>query len=66
KAMRLLGSEPGACVMVGDQLFMDILGGRLAGMRTILVEPLTRVDLPHTRVLRRLEQRIMAGRSPEA
>ncbi len=66
KAMRLLGSEPGACAMIGDQLFTDILGGNCAGAVTVLVEPLTRVDLPHTRVLRWLEQRIMAGRSPEA
>lgn len=66
KAMRLLGSEPGACAMIGDQLFTDILGGNCAGAVTVLVEPLTHVDLPHTRVLRRLEQRIMAGRNPEA
>jgi len=66
KAMRLLGSEPGACAMIGDQLFTDILGGNCAGAVTVLVEPLTRVDQPHTRVLRRLERRIMTGRRPEA
>jgi len=66
RAMRMLGVRRSECVMVGDQLFTDILGGKLAGVETVLVQPLTPSDMGHTKVLRHLEQRIMAGRSHEA
>ena len=66
RAIRLLGVRKSECVMVGDQIFTDILGGKCAGVKTVLVQPLTPADMGHTVVLRRLEQRIMAGRSPEA
>ncbi len=66
RAIRLLGASRAECVMVGDQIFTDILGGKLAGVRTVLVQPLTPTDMGHTAVLRKLEQRIMAGREPEA
>ncbi|MHB1451896.1 MAG: YqeG family HAD IIIA-type phosphatase [Coriobacteriia bacterium] len=66
RAIRLLGVRKSECVMVGDQIFTDILGGKCAGVKTVLVQPLTPSDMGHTMVLRRLEQRIMAGRQPEA
>jgi len=50
---------PSECAMIGDQLFTDVLGGNLLGMRTILVEPLCQTDLKHTLLLRKLEARIM-------
>jgi HAD superfamily phosphatase (TIGR01668 family) len=52
--------------VVGDQLFTDILGGRLLGMRTVLVSPLSGTDLPHTLVLRRLEALVLRGSAPQA
>jgi uncharacterized protein len=52
--------------VVGDQVFTDILGGRLLGMRTVLVVPLSDTDLPHTLLLRRLEALVLKGRSPDA
>lgn len=55
RAARMLGVPRSECAMVGDQIFTDILGGRLAGVRTILVEPLTPSDMGHTKVLRALE-----------
>lgn len=66
RAVRLLNARRSECAMVGDQIFTDILGGRLAGVCTILVEPLTPSDMGHTKVLRALERRIMADRRPEA
>jgi HAD superfamily phosphatase (TIGR01668 family) len=53
-------------VVVGDQLFTDILGGRLLGMRTVLVSPLSDADLPHTLLLRRLEALVLRDRAPLA
>lgn len=66
RAIRMLRVRRTQCVMVGDQIFTDILGGRLAGVQAMLVEPLTPSDMGHTKVLRALERRIMAGRRPEA
>lgn len=65
RAARELGLRPSACAVIGDQIFTDVLGGNLVGATTVLVEPLSASDLPHTRVLRRLERCIMAGRTPE-
>lgn len=64
RGARLLGLPISACAVIGDQLFTDVLGGNLAGATCVLVQPLTADDLPHTRVLRRLERFIMGGRVP--
>jgi uncharacterized protein len=54
-----------ASAVVGDQVFTDILGGNLVGATTVLVVPLAGgSDLPHTRVLRALERRILRDRMP--
>ncbi len=37
-AMRETGSVPGNCVMVGDTYSADVVGGNMAGMRTVLVD----------------------------
>ena len=65
RAARLLGTRPDRTAVVGDQIFTDILGGNLVGAHTILVKPLSDTDLPHTLLLRRVEERIMAGREPK-
>lgn len=66
RALRLLGVRRREAVMIGDQLFTDVLGAHLLGIRTILVAPLSQTDLPHTLVLRRLEARALRGRTPTA
>jgi HAD superfamily phosphatase (TIGR01668 family) len=65
RATRRIGLRVSECAVVGDQLFTDILGGRLVGAVTVLVRPLSTADLPHTLLLRRLEARIMKGAEPE-
>jgi len=40
RAMEQMGCTPKETAIVGDQLFTDILGGRLAGVTTLLVEPI--------------------------
>ena len=45
-------------------MFTDVLGGKLLGMVTIMVLPLSASDLPHTLVLRRVERVLLAGRQP--
>ncbi len=54
---RVLGVPRARLLLVGDQVFTDLLGGKLAGVKTALVLPLAPHELPHTRWLRRLERR---------
>lgn len=63
-ALRKLGSTRRSAVVVGDQMFTDVLGGKLLGMKTVLVAPLSDTDLPHTLALRRMERLLLAGREP--
>ena len=56
-----LGVRAQRCAVIGDQLFTDVLGGKIVGAMTIMVLPLSETDLPHTLLLRRLEARIMKG-----
>jgi len=65
RALRLMRSSRRQAVIVGDQLFTDVLGGKLLGIKTILVTPLSESDLPHTLMLRRVERILLAGRQPQ-
>jgi len=63
-AMRRMGANSGRCAVVGDQVFTDVFGGKLAGATTVLVCPMTASDMPHTLVLRKLESMLLADRTP--
>jgi predicted HAD superfamily phosphohydrolase YqeG len=56
----MLNRPPEATVVVGDQLFRDILGARRAGCSTVLVRPLSARDFPGTALLRPLEAAVIA------
>jgi len=57
KAVRQMGFDPKRTAMVGDQLFADVWAGRLAGLKTILVDPIHPEDEPwFTRLKRPLER----------
>ena len=64
RALSRVGGGVRESAVVGDQLFTDILGGKLLGMRTVLVQPLSATDLTHTLLLRRLEAIALKRRSP--
>lgn len=59
QAMRQMGVEPHETVVVGDQLFTDILGGNRAGAYTILVVPIDRREFIGTRLVRLIERRVL-------
>lgn len=40
RAMEQMGASAAETAIVGDQIFTDILGGKRAGVRTLLVEPI--------------------------
>ena len=61
RALRKVGGRPSEAVLVGDQVFTDVLGARLAGIDSVLVRPQAEKDLAHTLVLRRVEALVLAG-----
>ncbi len=61
KAMEQLGTAREETVVIGDQIFTDVLGGNRLGLRTILVEPMAPKEYAGTKVLRALE-RLIVGR----
>ncbi len=40
KAIKGLGFTPKQCAMIGDQVLTDVLAGNLAGMHTVLLQPI--------------------------
>lgn len=40
KAMEIMGTDTTNTLFVGDQIFTDVMGANLAGIRTILVKPI--------------------------
>jgi HAD superfamily phosphatase (TIGR01668 family) len=66
KAARLAGCEYCKAVVVGDQLLTDILGGNLAGMKTILVKPMHPHEFLGTKISRMVERLILSrvGETP--
>ncbi len=62
RAAAAMGLSPERTVVVGDQLFTDMLGANLAGMASILVEPFQMEPFFRFRVKRCLERWILQGR----
>jgi len=60
KACRLLEKNREHCLFVGDQIFTDILGARLAGIKAAIVEPISKHEYFWTKFMRNIEK--MAGR----
>lgn len=58
--LRRMGRHRRGAVMIGDQIFTDVLGARLVGIPVWAVPPLAAHDLPHTLFLRRVE-RLLVG-----
>ncbi len=62
RAVRHLRLRRREIAVVGDQLFTDVLGGRLCGMYTILTEPIEAKDFAITRVFRFFERIMLPER----
>ncbi len=61
RALKILELDAHEAVVIGDQLFTDVLGAKLAGLEVILVDPLVRRDPWNTRPLRWIERLVMRG-----
>ncbi len=65
RAVRMLGIPRRQIAVVGDQLFTDVLSGKLCGLYTILTEPIEAKDFPVTMLFRFLERLMLPGRPSE-
>jgi HAD superfamily phosphatase (TIGR01668 family) len=61
RALDILALPRESVIVIGDQLFTDILGAKLFGLAAILVEPLAGRDPLNTRWLRRIERWLLHG-----
>lgn len=61
-AVRRLGFPRQRTAMVGDQLFADVIAGRLAGLTSILVRPIRPEEEPWFTRLKRLPERCLLRR----
>jgi len=64
-AMRKEGFSAQESILIGDQVFTDVVAGNLAGVRTILVRPQSRSDLWYTQILRIFEGLALRGHTFE-
>ena len=62
RAKRSLQLRRREIAVVGDQLFTDVLGGKLCGHYTILTEPIELKDFAITRVFRFFERLMLRGK----
>lgn len=54
---KMVGVKPNQCAMIGDQLLTDILAGNLAGMHTVLLDPIDlSAEFKGTRINRKIEK----------
>jgi HAD superfamily phosphatase (TIGR01668 family) len=65
RALRLLRTRRRETIVIGDQVFTDVLGAKLLGLRTVLTEPIVAHDFPLTRVLRMFERLLYKRTPPE-
>ena len=56
RAMELMGSSPEHCVMVGDQVFTDVIAGNRSGVRTFMVEKLHKPEIWYVMLKRPFEK----------
>lgn len=59
RALDMLHVAAGETVMIGDQIFTDILGGNRMGLYTILVQPIHSKEHRGTRFVRHIERVVL-------
>lgn len=59
RAVHKLGLSRNEIVVIGDQIFTDVLGGKRMGLLTILVKPMAEKELLWTKFIRRLERHVL-------
>ena len=58
RALKALGTKRKNTAIVGDQIFTDILGGKIVGVKTILLTPIKLEDGWSFKIRRKLEKKL--------
>ena len=53
------GYDKNEVLVIGDQIFTDVMAGNRAKVMTILVDPLTKIDQRYTRLKRKFEKPLL-------
>ncbi len=61
RALARLGAKKSELAIVGDQIFTDVLCARLAGVTSVMVDPIELETFPFFRFKRALERLILRG-----
>lgn len=56
KAVKKMNLKKEEVIIIGDQIFTDILGGNLAGIKTVKIQPLSKKEFFTTKILRIFEK----------
>ena len=59
RAVKKLKIKRKNVAIVGDQIFTDVMGGNLSGVKTILVTDITPEDKPFFKFKRKLEKKLL-------
>ena len=59
RALRIVKSKTSEAAVIGDQVFMDILGGNLSKIYTILVKPISKEKMRIRKFMRWLEKKAL-------
>ena len=59
KGLKLLGLQAGETIIVGDQLFTDVLGGNRLGILTIWVRAKSKREFFATKIVRKFEKMVV-------
>ncbi|MBC9784935.1 YqeG family HAD IIIA-type phosphatase [Heliobacterium chlorum] len=66
RAMQIMGTTPENTIVIGDQIFTDVLGGNRSGIHTVLVNPISRREFFGTRMVRRIERMVLREKKPRS
>lgn len=58
RALELMKAKPEDAVMIGDQIFTDVIAGNLAGVRTFMVEKLQKKEIWYV-ALKRIPEKLV-------
>ncbi len=64
-ALTRMGVKARETVVIGDQMFTDVSGAHLLGIKAYMVAPLAVKDLAHTVALRKVQDVVLGGKTPE-
>jgi len=56
KSLKEEGFAKKETIMIGDQVFTDLLGAKISGIKCILVDPISNKELKSTKFMRKLEK----------